>query len=276
MSETPTAHRVQLGRELADLRQRTGVSREDAVQALMCSLSKLSKIENGQLAPNELEVHTLLRLYRVPEDSDQAKRIKAIGAEARKRAPYRMPEYLRALVGFEATAVSIQAFEIDLVPGLFQTESYTRALARAANPGPGDVERLVAIRRERQSRLTGDNPPQLTVVIHEAALRVRVGDTPDVMSEQLDRLLELANLPNISLQVLPFSAGPHPSMGAPFSILRMPEGDRVVYLETLWMSDYVRRPAQVAAYSQVFESLCTSARDRENTVEMIKEIKGEL
>lgn len=276
MSETPTAHRVQLGRELADLRQRAGVSREDAVQALMCSLSKLSKIENGQLAPNELEVHTLLRLYRVPDESEQAKRVKAIGAEARKRESHRVPEYLRALVGYESIAVSIQAFEIDLVPGLFQTAAYTRALARAVNPGPGDIERLVAIRRERQRRLTGDNPPQLTVVIHEAALRVRVGDTPDVMGEQLDRLLHLATLPNVSLQVLPFSAGPYTAMGAPFSILRMPEGERVVYLETLWMSNYVRRHPQVAAYSHVFENLCASARDRENTVDMLKEIKGEL
>lgn len=275
MSETPTAHRVQLGRELVDLRQRAGVSREDAVQALMCSLSKLSKIENGQLAPNSLEIHTLLRLYRVPEGSDQAKRITAIGTEARKRAPYRMPEYVRALVGFEATATAIQVWEVELIPGLFQTEAYTRTLARTASPGTGDVERVVAIRRERQARLAGDDPPQLAVVIHEAALRVRVGDTPDVMREQLDRLLELAKLPNVSLQVLPYSAGAHPSMSAPFWILQMPEGDRVVYLETLWMSDYVRRPAQVAAYSQVFDLLRMSARDREGTLDTIKEIKGE-
>jgi hypothetical protein len=87
--------------------------------------------------------------------------------------------------------------------------------------------------------------------------------------------VELAKLPNVSLQVLPYSAGAHPSMSAPFWILQMPEGDRVVYLETLWMSDYVRRPAQVAAYSQVFDLLRMSARDREGTLDTIKEIKGE-
>lgn len=271
MSDSPATARIQLGRELATLRKRAGVLREEAVQALMCSLSKLSKIENGQLAPNELEVHTLLQLYGVPDDSDQAKQLKVIGAEARRRTPYRVPEFFRAFVGLEATAACIQTFEIDLVPGLCQTEAYTRALGRAASPGPG-AEHLVASRRDRQARLASDNPPRLIAVLHETALHMNVGG-PDVMREQLDRLLELASLPNISLQVLPFSVGAYTAMGAPLTILQLPEGDRIVYLQTLWMSNYIRRPVQVTAYSHVFENLCTSACDTESTLDLIKEIK---
>lgn len=273
MSETPAVSRIQLGRELTTLRKRAGVSREDAVQALMCSLSKLSKIENGQLAPTELEVHTLLELYGIPDGSDQANRIGAIGTEARKRAPYRLPEFARAFIGFEATATAMQIWHIDLVPGLLQTEAYIRALATAPGTESGNVEHMVTIRRERQARLFGDNPPQLTVVLHEAALRVQVGGTPEVMHEQLDHLLQLARLPNISLHVVPFTVGAYTPMGATFTILQMPEGDRVVYLETLWLSHYVRRPQQVAAYRHIFDSICTTACNPESTLDLIKEIK---
>jgi hypothetical protein len=163
------------------------------------------------------------------------------------------------------------------VPGLFQTEPYIRAVTRAADPtrDPAEVDRLVAIRQERQARLFGDGPPQLWAVINEAVIRRVVGG-PDVMREQLARLLELADLPTVSLQVLPFSAGAHAAMGSMFTILRLPEpGTQVVYLEDLWSAEYVDREPQVAAYNQVFDRLCTSALDAAETKTLIERAMGE-
>lgn len=277
MSDTPTAQRLQLGRELVILRERAGVSREAVAEALMCSLSKVSKVEHGKAALSALEVQTLLRLYGVPEGSEQEDRIVAIADSARKRSTLRVPEWARAYVGLEANAVEIQTFEIDLVPGLLQTEAYTRAVAMAANAArnPAEVERLVSIRRERQTRLFGDNPPRLSVILHEAALRIVVGG-PDVMREQLAQLIKLSRLPGVSLHVLPFSAGAYASMGATFSILSLPGGERVVYLEKLWLADYVDKAAQVGSYTQLWDSLFASALDTTSTAARIKKVMGEL
>jgi transcriptional regulator with XRE-family HTH domain len=277
MSETPTAQRLQLGRELVVLRERAGVSRADAAQALMCSQSKISKLEHGKAALSALELQTLLRLYDVPEGSEQADQLMAIADSARKRSTLAVPDWVRAYVGLEATAAEIQTFEIDLVPGLLQTEAYTRAVAMAASASrnPREVERLVSIRRERQTRLTSDNPPQLHVILHEAALRIVVGG-PAVMREQLEWLLALAELPGVTLRVLPFSAGAYASMGAGFSIVRLPGGERVVYLEKLWLADYVDKAAQVAAYTALWDSLMASALDITSTTEIIRDAIGDL
>jgi transcriptional regulator with XRE-family HTH domain len=275
----PTISRVQLGYELRRARERAGVTRERAADRLECHHSKISKIEIGRSAPSIPEVMVLLTLYGIPE-GEETDRILQIAREARKRSARRVPDWVRAFVGFEAEAVEIKKFEIELVPGLLQTEAYIRALSSAGDPtrDPQEVERLVAIRRERQTRLTGDNPPQLEVVMSEAVIRRVAGFGPPVALEQLEHLRAMGDLPTVNLQILPFSAGPHASMGTSFSILRVPEppDTQVVYLEDLWSADYVDRGPQIAAYVQVFDRLCVSAFDAEGTADMIEEAMGEL
>jgi hypothetical protein len=222
----------------------------------------------------------LLTLYGVPLDSDDAVRILDVAREARKRSVHRVPDWVRAFVGFEAEAVEIKQFEIALVPGILQTEAYTRAMTQAGDPtrDPAEVERLVAIRRERQARLMGDDPPRLWVVMGEAVIRRLVGFGRSVMLEQLEHLRAMADLPTVSVRIIPFSARPHPSMGTSFQILRLPEppGSEVVYLEDLWSADYVDRDSQVSAYLHVFDRLCDAALDAESTAEMLEEAVGEL
>jgi transcriptional regulator with XRE-family HTH domain len=275
MAQSPTVRRLQLGRELRRLRDAAGVAREAAAAELECDVSKISKIETGKQTLQAAEVRALLRLYGVePEESEQ---VLVIAREARKRESHRVPEWVRAYVGLEAEAAEIKTFNIELVPGLFQTEPYIRAVTRAADPtrDPAEVDRLVAIRRERQGRLLGEDPPQLWAVINEAVIRRVVGGQA-VMREQLGRLLELAELPTVSLQVLPFHAGAHAAMGSMFTILRLPDpGTQVVYLEDLWSAEYVDREPQVAAYNQVFDRLCTTALDAAETKTLIERAMGE-
>ncbi|MGH8967328.1 MAG: helix-turn-helix domain-containing protein, partial [Actinomycetes bacterium] len=233
MSATQTPQRLQLGRELRTWRLRSGMEARAVAQVLVCSPSKVSKIESGQATVSPLELQMLLRLYAVPE-GEPTERITAVAASARQRSQHRVAPWLRAYVGYEAEAVEIKLFHIDLMPGLLQTEAYTRAIIAPHDPAMDrtGVERLVAIRRERQARLLDDAPPRLHAIVHEAAIRSLVGGR-EVMREQLKRLLELSELPTVSLQVLPFSVGAHPSMGTAFSILRLsgPDSGQVAVLE---------------------------------------------
>jgi transcriptional regulator with XRE-family HTH domain len=277
MVQSPTVRRLQLGRELRRLRERAGVARDAAAAELECDVSKISKLETGKQTLQAAEVRALLQLYGAA--ADESEQVLAVAREARRREPHRVPEWVRAYVGLEAEAVEINTWDVELVPGLFQTEEYIRAVTRAADPTrePAEVERFLAIRLERQTRLFGDGLPQLWAVMNEAVIWRIVGG-PTVMREQLARLRELADMPTVSLQVLPFSAGAHAAMGSSFHILRLPEppGTQVVYLEDLWGAEYIDREAQVAAYTQVFDRLCASAHDAAETMSLIEKAMGEF
>jgi Domain of unknown function (DUF5753) len=174
-----------------------------------------------------------------------------------------VPAWVREYVGLEAEAVEIKAFQIDLIPGLLQTEEYTRAITKAADPtrNPDEVERLVAIRRERQARLESDDPPQFWVVIDESVLRRKVGG-PEVMHAQLGYLLDVMKLPRVSIQAIPFDSGAHAAVGTAFTIFRLPEppGGEVTVLEGLWSADYVDKDDQVRAYTLRSSTGCLGSR----------------
>jgi transcriptional regulator with XRE-family HTH domain len=277
--QIPTTRRLRLARELRRLRERAGVSREQVMQLLDCDPAKVSRIESGKQGVSTAEARVLLGLYQIDDPAEQ-ERVFELVREARKREEtVPVPPYLRAYVSLEAEAAEIKIFHIDLIPGLLQTERYVRALAAAHDPTQShtEVDQLVTIRRERQARLLGDNPPALWVVVTEAAVRTLAGDG-DVMREQLARVLELAELPHVSVRLIPFSSGPHASMGVPFSILRLPGPDasEVVYLEDQWSADYLDKPKQTSAYSVVFDRICTSALDEQGTRAAIEEVMKEL
>lgn len=266
----PPVRRLQLGRELRRLRETAEVSRDESAAELECNISKISKVETGKQTIQAAEVKALLDLYGVATDARDD--VLRLAREARKRSTYRVPDWARTYVGLEADAAEIRTYEAELVPGLLQTEAYTRAVTRAASPtlNPAEVERIVATRAERQARLHGDRAPQLWVVINEAVLRRPVGGA-EVMAEQLQRLRELAGLSSVSLQVLPFSAGEHAAMGSSFVLLRMadPPDAQMVYLEDLSSSDYLDQPGHITGYTMRFDRLAASALDTTTSADMI-------
>jgi transcriptional regulator with XRE-family HTH domain len=277
MHQIPTARRMAFGRELRRVRESARVSREQVAELLDSDVSKVSRIETGRQGVSVPEVRLLLGLFKV-DDPAEFGRLLDLAREARKRQePVPVPPYLRAYVSLEAEATEIKIFHIDLVPGLLQTEAYIRAIAHAHDPtqSPTEVDQLVTIRRDRQARLLGDNPPRLRVVLHEAAVRTVAGD---VMREQLSRVLELAALDQVSVHLIPFAKGPHASMGVPFTVLLLPEpdGSQVVYLEDRWSADYLDKPKQVSAYSEVFDRLVEQALDVQGTRAVIERVIREL
>ncbi|HEU5469985.1 MAG TPA: helix-turn-helix transcriptional regulator [Actinophytocola sp.] len=279
----PTVPKRQLGRALRELREAAVKSREDVAKALECSASKISRIENGHVGVRSTEFAALLDLYDVP--LDQRKDLSALARETRKRRPRTtygrsIPDWFRRFVSLEESASEIRTYNGELVPGLLQTEDYTRAVTEA-NPlhAPTDIERLVRARAARQARLVGDNPPRLWVVMSEGPLRLQVGGR-DVMASQLEHIVEMAKLDHVTVQVAPFAAGAHASTGLNFTLLQFPDdiGVDVVYLEDLTSASYLdkRDDPQRQSYVLVWQHLTASALSPRDTIRLVNTVRREL
>ena len=182
-------------------------------------------------------------------------------------------------VGLEAEASSVRVYESELVHGLLQTPDYYRAFLRAA-PAAADedeAERKIEVRMARQERLTGDDPPDYWAVLNEAVIRRVVGGA-DVMHKQLDHIAEMAKLPHVNVQVLPFGAGVHPAMDGSFEILGFPEptDPSVVYLENQAGSLYLEEEAEIDRYERMFSHLIAKALDPEESRRMIARVPRDL
>ncbi len=276
-SSSPPVSRLQLGRELRRLREGAQVSRETAAAELECGISKISKVETGKATLRAGEVKVLLDLYGVTERDA----VQRVARDARKRSLYRVPDWAKTYVGMEADAAEIRTYETELIPGLLQTRAYAREVFRTAVPNqdPREVERLVEARSDRQRRLTAEDAPLLWAIISEAVIR-RVVDDHEVMHHQLDHLATAAGdtYPNVTIQVLPFSAGAHAAMGSSFVHLRLtdPPDAETVYLEDLTSADYVVRPSNVARYLWAFGTLASAALSPEKSALMIKQASEDL
>src|SRR5437773_4726761 len=236
----PTVRRMLVGAQLCRLRTEAGLSREEAGAAIRASEWKIHRLENGQVGFKERDIIDLLRLYGVTDPTEVAEFLLLI-REANTPGWWQhygdvLPQWFRTYVDLESAAVLIRTYEGQFIPGLLQTDDYMRAVVQGAHLGESSEElgRRVRLRMARQQLLTREQPPRLWAVIDEAAMRRPVGGR-EVMRGQLERLIEAAKLPNVTLQVLPFGAGAHPAMVGSFSVLRFPDLELpdVVYLEHL-------------------------------------------
>lgn len=177
------------------------------------------------------------------------------------------PSWFRGFVELEATATTIHAFEVQVVPGLLQTADYARAILSAGRPE--DVEERVAARLERQRILSNPTPPLLWAVLDEAVLRRPVGGR-EVMQEQLKRLAELATARRIVLQVLPYEAGEHACMDGAMTVLSFAEGPDVVYLEGPGSGQLIDRPEEVEQCQLRYDLVRAAALSPAASVKMIR------
>jgi hypothetical protein len=274
------ARRRRLAAELRRLREREGITGEQATELLgWPHSSKLNRIELAKTGVKQTDLLSLLDLYRVT--SARRAELTALAEESRGsgsiQAPgMRIPGEQVAFLEAEADAESIGIWDPLVVPGLFQTEKYSRALfqtwvSRFALP-PGEVDRRVATRRVRQAVLTRDPPPQVSAVIDESVLRRRIG-AASVMQGQLRHLAAISELPNVELRILPLD-GEHMVATGPFSYLKfrqlheVPLGDIVVF-ENLTGMDDVDAENDVHQYKVVFDSLIASALDPQRSSAVI-------
>jgi hypothetical protein len=238
-------------------------------------------MEHGRVGFKERDVADLLTLYGITDGEERAALLN-LARQANTPGWWHaysdiLPNWLEPYVGLEAAASVIRTYQIQLVPDLLQTEGYARALIQQGSAGTEEqIARRIELRVSRQAVLRAPNPPQLWAVVDEGALRRPVGGR-DVVRDQLQHLIQMADHPAVTLQILPFTAGPHSAMGGPFTILRFAEPDLhdVVYIEQLTSALYLEKSAEVDSYLEVMEQLCLQAEPAGNTMKMLNQILAE-
>ncbi|GAB7041383.1 MULTISPECIES: helix-turn-helix domain-containing protein [Catenuloplanes] len=275
---SPTVRRRRLGAELRKHREEAGVTIEAVADRLHCSTSKVSRIETGHTSATPRDVRAMLDIYGI--DGDESAELVQISREARQKGwwhPY-STVLTGAYVGLEAEANSVRAYEQQVVPGLLQTEEYARAMIRSARPdiSADEVERRVRVRMERQSLLMQDDPIDLWMVLDEAVVSRPVGGDA-VMRAQIHHLVVTAELPNVTLQVLPFSAGAHAGMDGTFTILDFPEptDTDVVYAENATGGLFLEKADELRKYVFIFDHIRAAALRPEESVSLLADLAKE-
>jgi transcriptional regulator with XRE-family HTH domain len=275
----PTVPRRLLGAQLRRLREERGITLEDAGEVIRASGSKMSRLETGRVGFKDRDITDLLTFYEVTDEQKRG----ALRELARSASAHGwwhdysdvLPAWFEAYIGLEEAATSIRAYEIQFVPGLLQTEDYARAVTLLGHDGAPatEIDQRVELRMARQALLTGPQPTHLWAVLDEAVLR-RPAGRPGVMRRQLQHILQAAERPNVTIQVIPFAAGAHAAAGGPFSILRFSERDLpdVVYLEQLTSALYLDKRETVDHYMAVMERLCLEATPAVSTAKTINAI----
>ena len=278
---SPTVRRRRLALELRRLREAARLTCEEVAEHLECSASKISRVETGRVSVSPRDVRDMLELYGVP--ADQRESLVQLARDSRQKGWWHaysdtMQPQMATYIGLESAASEIRIYEVSLIPGLLQTEDYARAVIRAGmvNSPAEDIERRVSLLMARQPAVIRDDPPKVWAVLDEAALR-RPPDGRAVTRAQLEHLLEITDLPNVTLQIIPFKAGPHPAAGGPFTILRFPEPDLpdVVYLEQLSSAQYLDQPDDVMTYLAVMNQLCVQAANGSASRDMLRTLLKE-
>jgi transcriptional regulator with XRE-family HTH domain len=275
----PGVLRMLLGAQLRRLRQAAGVTPEQAGYEIRASRSKISRMEHGRVGFKQRDVADLLTMYGVTDDLSRSG-ILSLAQQANAQGWWSkygdiLPDWFEAYLGLEAAATLIRTFELQFVHGLFQTEDYARAvtmLGHRAAP-TGELDRRVSLRMKRQDLLQGDDAPRVWSVMDEAALRRPVGGH-QVMRKQLDRLVEVAALPRVTVQVVPFRRGGHAGAGGSFTVLRFGQPDLpdVAYIEQLTSALYLERRTDVDHYMEVMNRLSAEALTPVGTIRFLKEI----
>jgi transcriptional regulator with XRE-family HTH domain len=278
----PTVLRMLVGLQLRRFREAAGITREQAGYEIRASVSKMSRLELGRIKFKMRDVADLLTLYGVNDESDRST-VLTMAEQAGEPGWWRpyadvIPSWFEPYLGLEQAADVIRNYEIQFVPGLLQTEAYARAVTGLEfGATPEEIEARIALRMRRQELITSDRPPHLWAVIDEAALRRPYGGV-HTMRAQLRHLIEMSELPHVTVQVMPFSAGGHAAAGGPITIIRFaePELPDVVYLEQLTTALYPDRPSDLTHYWHVMNQLVTEAAPARQTPDLLREILDDI
>jgi transcriptional regulator with XRE-family HTH domain len=281
-TEGPTVLRIMLGGQLRRLRESRGIAAQAAAKAIRGSESKISRIELGRNAIREIDVLDLLTFYGV--GAVEREQLLNLAEQANRPGWWHrfndiLPDWFQFYVGLEEAATSIRVYEPQFIPGLLQTPRYTAAVLTMCDIPLGEAERHVILRKERQRRFT-EGRVKLWAIIEETALRRPIGNK-EILLDQLRYLLGLTDMPNLTLQIIPFGRGGH-AVPSGFTILRFgdPDLQDVAYLEHLTSALYFDKKADVDRYLLAMERLSiVSAKPGETPgilSAIIKQLEDEL
>jgi transcriptional regulator with XRE-family HTH domain len=276
----PTVRQRELGKRLRDLRNRDGLTVEDVAEKLLCSATKISRLETGARRPSLRDVRDLCNLYKLSESESAELMELARGA----REPGWWTKYddlnLYPYIGFEQAASVITSYTMYYFPALLQTEDYARAIITAIAPKMNSEvhKQRVEARLVRQEHvLEHDNPPRYRVLLDEAVLQRPVGG-PAIMAAQIDKVLVAEREGKVTVQVIPFNVGAHGAQDSNFVLFDFDDANQspVVFVEGLTNHQYYERKADVARYREAIEHLRDSALSPRDSVEYVKKIKTEV
>ncbi|WP_165964363.1 helix-turn-helix transcriptional regulator [Actinomadura sp. KC216] len=268
MAGSPSMRRRRVAGELRRLREEAGLQADEVAARLGWPASKVSRIENRKAGVSQQDLRKLLDLFEVVDEGYRTE-LEHIRRRASERGWWEnfgavvSSEYANLII-LEDEAEAIRAYGSEVVPGLLQTADYARAVIRASRPSDTakEIDRRVEVRMERQEALvrSTSRPPRLHVILNEAVLARRVG-SPEVMAGQIHHLMEERDGANITVRILPFTAGEHASLAGPFSLLTLrDEGNPVfVHIENATSSLTLEKPEQVQPYEEIWESIADKA-----------------
>ncbi|MBN3931158.1 helix-turn-helix domain-containing protein [Streptomyces verrucosisporus] len=274
-----------LGGELLRMRETCGLRQPHAAEALTSSVAKVAKMERGLVPIRDPDVRALCHLYRVDDEAVVDRLLKLAKADRDRRKAkgwwdqYPQLEAMAEYFALEEMADQVRAWELSFVPGLLQTPDYARALA-VGNHDWADIEEVepfVEARMKRQDRLTGKRPLQLWAIMHEAVLHQLVGGR-SVMRAQLGRLMEMAELPHVRVQVLPYRVGAHPGMTSAFTVLSFSEAGAldVVRTDTLAVKLWLESEADARHHSSVFDRIARLSLAQRDSSKLIDSVRKEM
>ncbi|HZU54629.1 MAG TPA: DUF5753 domain-containing protein [Actinocrinis sp.] len=276
VGDSSTVRRILLGSLLRRLRESKNISMREAGYHIRATESKISRLETGKVSFKERDVEDLLTFYGVL-DGKERDQVLDLVREANAQGWWHsfsevLPSWFEAFIGLESAASVVRTYEVQFVPGLLQCPQYVDAvLSSNRAQSATDLQRRIELRQRRQAALERDDAPILWVVLDEAALRRPIGG-PEVMKAQIAYLIEQAERPNITIQLLPYSVGAHAAEGGAFTLLRFAEADLpdVVYLEHLTGAQYIERPEDVEQYARAMDRISVDALHPEATLEALK------
>ncbi|MFG2247090.1 helix-turn-helix domain-containing protein [Spirillospora sp. NPDC048823] len=283
-----TVPRRQLGRYLRELRTNARLTVHAAANALEWSEAKMWRIETGQTSLRSHDVETMCRVYGAPDELKVA--LMGLAKETKGKGWWHaygdvIPDGFDLFIGLEEAARSLEEYSPELVPGLFQTPDYARAvITNNARLHDEDIDRRVQLRVQRQTLVTrSTSPPTLRVALNEAVVRRVVGG-PAVMAGQLERLAELNERPNVSIRVMPYEAGAHRGLDTgPFILMRFPTtGDGrnheppTVYVQGFTGALYLDKPCEIDRYSEGFEVIWDNALPQEDSSALFRQTAREM
>lgn len=257
--QQPSIRSRQVAAELRRLRKSAGLTTGEVGTRLGISQSKVSRIENSKLGLSIEEVAALLGLYQVPTQ----RREQLLDLVRRAAEPGwvqvhggNLPDQWQTLIDWEGRSIGLRDFAPLVVPGLLQTADYARAIISAtAKPEVTEtgLDTMVAARLGRQSILSRALPPDLHVILGEHALRMPVGGDA-VMHAQLRHLAEMAQRRQVTIQVVPLAAGPHPGLEGSFVLMDFEHDPSMVYVENKVQSIFIEAPT-VTPYALAWERM---------------------
>jgi transcriptional regulator with XRE-family HTH domain len=270
---SPTVRQRELGKRLRGLRGQHDLTVEEVAEKLLCSATKVSRLETGARRPSLRDVRDLCSIYGVDESTSAE--LMSLARDAREQGWWTQYEDLRLdpLIGLEQEAAAITCFSIYYVPALLQTADYARAIIKAIAPkmAPEILQQRVEARMRRQQLLDGADRPRYRVLLDEAMLNRPVGG-PELMADQLDNVLESAAHGKVTVQVIPFEAGAHAAADGYFVLLEFDDRNLspVVFLEGLTGIHFREREDEISRYREAIEYLRDSAMSTRDSLSLIR------